>query len=271
MRQSLKRFFDVYRPFRKVMLGLFGFIALSQALNLVAPYLQGKVIDILIHEGSINRIYPLIAATFAVSIVRVVVLMYWRETYEIKYIDFSVPEHVNRSTLERVMSFSIGQHISENSGLKQSVISRGQHSLTTLAYTVLYQVVPMAIEVILLVGVLLYYSTALGLMVLAGVLMYVGITVFTNAHFRSNFKKIEEMHNHNAKFQGEVLRNVELVLVNAQEKRAVRECAESLGEVSDFTRNTWLGFMKYVMLRNLLLSLTKFSILAFGVLLAYSG
>ena len=271
MKQFLKRFIEVYKPFRWVMLGVFGFIALSQALNLVAPYLQGRVVDSLINKRPIDQIYLLVIATLAISIVRVVVLMYWRELYEIKHIDFSIPQHVNRSTLERILGFSIGQHISENSGIKQSVITRGQHSLTTMVYMILYQVLPTIVEVFFLVGVLLYYSEVLGLMVLSGVVIYVGFVISTNLHFRGNFKKLEEMYNENSKFQGEVLRNVEVVLANAQEKRAVRECDESLNEISNFARATWTRFNKFAALRNTIVGLTRFSVLAVGVLLVYKN
>lgn len=271
MKQFFTRLFEVYRPFRWAMLGVFGFIALSQALNLIAPYLQGKVIDDLIHQRPVGDIYLLVGATFVITIFRIVVLMYWKEVYEIKHFDYSVHQHVNRTTLERVLGYSIGQHISENSGIKQSVINRGQHSLTSLAFIMLYQVLPMIVEVVLLVGVLLYYSRALGAIVLVGLVLYVGFVVFTNARFRGAFEKQEDLYNANSKFQGEVLRNVEVVLTNAQEKRAVRECDESLTEVSDLARTNWVRFTRFAMVRNTIVGLTRFAILATGVLLVYQG
>lgn len=271
MKQFLRQLIQVYRPFHWTMIGVFGFIAFSQALNLIAPFFQGKVVDNLINKRPINQIYLLIGATLVVSIVRNVALMYWQELYEIKHIDFSVPQHVNYSTMEQVLGFSIGQHISENSGIKQSVISRGQHSLTTLVYMFLYGVLPMVVEVILLTGVLLYYSKVLGLIVLSGVVLYVACVALTNMRFRSNFKKLEEMYNENSKFQGEVLRNVEVVLSNAQEKRAVNECNESLGKISDFAKETWTRFTKFTALRNMIAGMTRFLILAVGVLLVYKG
>ena len=54
MKEFLKILMEVYKPFRRPMLGVFGFIALSQALNLAAPYLQGKVIDNLINQMPIS-------------------------------------------------------------------------------------------------------------------------------------------------------------------------------------------------------------------------
>lgn len=271
MRQFLKRFLEVYRPFRWAMLGVFGFIALSQALNLIAPYLQGKVIDGLINKRSIDQIYLLIGATLIVTLFRMVILMYWQEIYEIKNIDFSIPRYTNRTTLERLLCFSIGQHTSENSGIKQSKISRGQHSLTTLADMMLYQVLPMIIEVLFLIGVLLYFSKILGLLVLAGIALYVGFVLYMNHHFRTDFKKLEELHNKDSKFNGEVLRNVELVLANAQESRAIRECDESIAKVLDFSQSVWIRFTRWTVARNTIIAATRIAILTLGVILIYRG
>ena len=183
MKQFVKRLIEVYRPYRWAMLGVFAFIALSQAINLAAPYLQGKVIDNLINKRPIDQIYLLVLATLAMSVLHIVVVSYLRELYEIKNIDFSVPRHVSRTTMERMLGFSIGQHISENSGIKQSIISRGQHSLTTLAMQSLYQVLPTIVEVFFLIGVLLYFSLVLGSVALVGVVFYAAFVLFTHTHF----------------------------------------------------------------------------------------
>ncbi|TSC75206.1 MAG: Uncharacterized protein G01um101444_52 [Parcubacteria group bacterium Gr01-1014_44] len=271
MKQFLKRLIEVYRPYRWAMLGVFAFIALSQAINLAAPYLQGKVIDNLINKRPLDQIYLLVLATLAMSVLHIVVVSYLRELYEIKNIDFSVPRHVSRTTMERMLGFSIGQHISENSGIKQSIISRGQHSLTTLAMQSLYQVLPTIVEVFFLIGVLLYFSKVLGSVALIGVVVYTSFIIFTNTRFRSDYKKLEDMQNKNSKFQGEVLRNVELVLSNGQEQRAVRECDESFGEVADFGRDIATRFNRFAATRNMIVGLVRFSILATGVYLVYRG
>lgn len=270
MRQFVKKVAEIYQPYRWAMLGVFGFIACSQAVNLTAPYLQGKVIDNLINGESVSQIYILVGVTLAMSLLQIAI-MYFRELNEIKYIDFSVPRHVSRTTMERMLGFSIGQHISENSGIKQSVISRGQHSLTTLAMQTLYQVLPTIVEVIFLVGVLLWFSKTLGSVALVGVVGYGSFILFTNRSFRNDYKKLEEMHNNHSKFQGEVLRNVETVLSNAQEQRAVAECDKSFAEVAEFGRNVATRFNRFASVRNSLLAMVRFSVLATGVFLVYRG
>lgn len=261
----------MYYPFRFAMLGVFGFIALSQALQLISPFLQGKVIDGLVSKQSFGHTMMYVWAILGVAFVRIVVLAYIRDIYELKFIDFTVMRHVSQKTLERLLMFSIGQHVSENSGIKQSVINRGQHSLTALAHAVLYQVVPMCIEVVLLIGALLYWSPVLGCIALSGAVIYVVVVTFINNHFRDDLKESEKRYVESSRFHGEMLRNVDIVLANAQEARAVRECDEHLDRAIQFTRNMWMRFALFVTGRSTVVSLTRFGVMAAGVWLAVHG
>jgi ABC-type multidrug transport system fused ATPase/permease subunit len=271
MKEFIRKLVEIYKPFKRAMLGVFGFIFLTQALGLISPYLQGKVIDGLIGGKPFGQILLVVAAILAVIFLKNVFISCWRERYEIKRIDFSVFQHVNRKTLERLLSFSIGQHISENSGIKQSVITRGQHSLTSLAYMLLYDFLPMIIEVVLLVGILSYYSKTLGLIVLSGIAAYVSFTVYVNFKFRDDLKNLEKMFNENSKFQGEILQNIELVMVNSQEPKAVRECDNNLNEISVFGRSLWSRFSLFVATRNIIVGITRVSVLGVGAFLTYKG
>lgn len=271
MKQFMKRLYAIYKPFRFTMLGVFGFIAFSATLNLVSPYLQGKVIDSLINKRSIDQIYLLIVATLAMSIIHVVFVNYFRELYEIKNIDFRIPRHVSKSAISRLLGFSIGQHINENSGIKQSIISRGQSSLTNLAMQVLYHILPTIVEVFFLTGVLLYFSKILGGVTFVGVFVYISFIIFTNTRFRKDYKNHEDMITENSKFHGEILKNIEIVLSNSQEEKAIRECDENYAKVSNFGCDVAMRFNRFAAIRNLILGLVRFSILSTGVYLVNRG
>jgi ABC-type multidrug transport system fused ATPase/permease subunit len=270
LKQFVKRVVELYHPYKRAVLGVFGFIACSQAVNLVAPYLQGKVIDNLINSRSIGQIYLLVVATFVMTMLQISI-GYFREWYEIKHLDFAVPRHVRKTSMEKVLGFSIGQHTNENSGIKQSILQRGQNSLTTLAMQTLYMVIPTAVEVILLIGVLMWFSLTIGSVALLGIIGYGSFILYTNLTFRADYKKLEEMHNDYSKFQGEVLRNVEVVLSNSQEDRAVKECDENFGAVSDFGRDIGIRFNRFSSTRNLILGFVRFMILSTGVYLVFKG
>ena len=270
MRDFIKKLYEMYRPFRWKMSVVFLFIAFSSGFGLITPYLQGRVVDGLVSRQPINHIAWLIGAALLVALLHNL-FAHCRELYEIKNIDFSVRRHISHSTLQGVLGFSIGQHISENSGLKQSVINRGQHSLTTLAYQALYAVLPVMVEVCLLIGVLLYHDQIIGSVMLIGMAIYVSFVTFINSRFRADYRKLEEMHNEDSKFHGEVIRNVEVVLANAQETRAARECDENLGKVHDFASKIAIRFNRFALVRSTIIHLVRFSILLTGAILVYQG
>jgi len=267
LKQFVKKVFEVYRPFRLVMFGMLAFIAVAQIFNLFIPYLSGKVIDGMVTEKSLSYLFTLAGVTLLISLVRICILGFLREKYELMHIDFTIPAHVSHITLEKVLGFSIGQHVSENSGIKQSIISRGQHSLTALAYMMLYQVFPMIIEVIMLIGALLYFSLILGLVVLFGVLIFAIAVIYINCKFHKDFRKTEKMYNEDNKFRGEVLKNVELVISNAQESRAVKECDESLDKAQSWNQRLWLRFNVFATIRNVIIAFTSFCVLIIGICL----
>lgn len=271
MKQFVKKVLEMYKPFRWAILGMFGFIAISQAINLISPYLQGKIVDGLISGKPINGIFLLVGATLIISVLRIVMLSYWQDAYEIEKLHFPIQKHLYDKTLRKVLTFSIGQHIGENSGIKQSVINRGQHSLMTLAYQIMYQVLPTIVEVFLMVGILMWYSAILGFVTLTGIILYAGLAVYVNMRFRENMEKMEKMYNENFKLNNEVMRNIDFVIANAQESKAAKECDENFGKVAIFCQNTWVRFVRFLMANNVILGLTNFSILAIGVFLTHEN
>lgn len=200
-----------------------------------------------------------------------VVIGYYREIFELKNLDFAVPEHINRKTMEKILSLSVGQHISTNSAVKESVASQGQHALTTLAYTIVYEVFPIAVQVIFMIAALLYLSWPLGLVVIAGMALFVGAIIAGNLKIQGPLKEIEKKYHENSRFRSEVYRNAELVLVNNQERRAVRENVGNLRNVHMESQNIWLNFMKWAFARNIVVGLTRFAVMAIGAHYVYSG
>lgn len=97
---NLKKIYRVYWPFRFQMMGVFAFIITLQGLALIGPLLQGKTIDVISRRGSIVNAMVLAGLAFFVMFIRGVVIMYWREKYENKYLDFKIPRHVNYLTMD---------------------------------------------------------------------------------------------------------------------------------------------------------------------------
>ena len=118
-----------------------------------------------------------------------VVLGYWQDKIEIDKLDFDVPRTVTRKTLEKVLNFSIGQHENQNSGIKKSIIDRGQNALTEIASELIYQIFPTVLQVSVTVVALFIVAPPLGAIVLVGVIAFVTISLIQNKILAGDLRK----------------------------------------------------------------------------------
>lgn len=268
MKKFIKMTMDLYRPFRKAVLGMFAFIVVGQAMSLVSPYIYGKIIDAIISKKEISAIVILAGVSLLVHLFQDI-NNYLRDRFETSTFDYKVPRHISNKTLGKVLSFSIGQHNNENSGVKQSVINKGEHSLRTLAYNLAYDVFPMALRTIFTITVLMWFNVTLGLVVFVSSFLFVSMTIRMNLKLKDDLKIHNELWDETAKVHSEIIRNMEIVQVNAQEKKVAAEYDKELKKFSGFGVNLWKRYGNFSSLRNLLVSFTDFAVIAIGVYLVY--
>ncbi|MCC6934183.1 MAG: ABC transporter ATP-binding protein [Candidatus Yanofskybacteria bacterium] len=244
----LRRTLEVYRTFRGPATVVFALLVAGQLVSMARPYLFGVIGDGLIaaHADSpwatMAATLPFVGLILATSLVSNA-LWGLRQHIEVAHLDFEVGQLTARRTLERLMEFSPGQHMAENSGLKQSVVNKGQHSLSTMAYTVIYEVAPLVLEIFILLAGLLWMSWRVGAVVVSGIAVYLIATYLINRPFVPQLKRLEKMWHDDSRLYGEVMRNISLVQINAQEKRIVAETQESVARVNAFAKGIWLSYL----------------------------
>lgn len=268
--QFIARMVEIYRPFRKALFVVFVYLFLVQALSLTAPYFFGKVINLLLKKEALSVILLWATGALLLSLAKNFA-SYLKNRYELKVVDFSVRDYVSEETLKKILSLSMGQHRTQHSGLTQSVINRGEHSLSSLAFTVLYTGLPLVVEITLATAALLYLSLTLGIIVLCGIAVFTGITVFLNRKFHKRLKSLDTQSHRNHKTHSEILRNLALVQVNSQEERVKSEYVSSLKSFSDEAREVWLRYNFISLSRGSVISFTDYLVLIFGALAIYGG
>lgn len=251
------RILTAYRSFSKPASALLLLMVISQAVSMIRPWLFGMASDVLIqgHQKglSVHDTMPgilLIAGAVWLSSLVSNGLLAIRQTIETNHLDFGMDQLIKRRTLERLLEFSPGQHMAENSGLKQSMVSKGQHALNTLAYTGVYDLTPVILESTILIGILLYRSPLLGFVVIFGCIAFLVISTMMNRPFVPKLKKHEKMWHDDNRLHGEIMRNLPLVQFNAQEERIVQECDESTASVGAYAKSIWIPFQLKAALRN---------------------
>ncbi len=267
-RKFIMRVRRIYRPFRTAVFLVFSMMLLTEVFYLINPYIYGKIIDGIVSGKPMIDVIILLLITLVISQMNNL-LGYVRERIEIKKLDFEVDRYIADETLQKILDFSIGQHENQNSGIKKSIIDRGQHSLTTLAYTFIYEIAPVILRIIAITLALLILAPILGGMVFIGFAVLIIITIYLNISFRDGLKKIQDNHHEISKKHSEIIRNVTLVKTSAKEKDIANEYDLTLREFGDFAKKFWTKFISWALSRSLFLHFARFSVMLVGVYFVY--
>lgn len=256
MNGIVRQLSDLYDPFKKPARMLLFLIACEQACALVGPYFLGKVVDLLGTSHSFPDIVPP-AIMCGLGYAIVAFLDYIQEMRRLAYFDYEPQRHISKHTLRKILSFSIGQNLNENSGIKLSVIHRGESSLKQLASMAIYEMLPLLFQLSFSVMILLYFNLVLGLIVFLLISLFAFIVFHANRLLAPSLQVLQDLATESGRTHSEVLRNIEVVQVNAQEKRAITECDNKFLKFSEFGKALWKRYARFTLLRNTLVGVSR--------------
>mgnify|MGYP001602340719 FL=1 len=268
-RQFLEQVWAIFGPLKWRILTALSLITLIQALSLVGPYVQGTILDNISRGTAMSQTYWLIALAGGIMLFSHLI-GFGRERFEVNKVDFDIDEAANDQTMFRMMSLSIGQHNALHSGVKQSIINRGQNSLTALVNMFVYEIAPTITRVIIMTIAMCWLSMTMGLIVLTALILFVSLTLWMNHTFKGKLKKLEKMWNRESKFRNEIVQHVCHVLVNAQEKKARTEADTKYQETVEFAKPLWLRFLVYAYLKSMTIIFARLGLMALGAYYIYS-
>jgi ATP-binding cassette, subfamily B, heavy metal transporter len=267
----LSKLKETYRPHLKVVALIVFFILLQEGFALAGPYIYGKIIDGITQHQEITYLIKLCLISLAILLLNDTMLRNWVDRIEIKHFDFDIRRTVATKTLDRMMEFSIGQHENQNSGLKKSIIDKGQAALVELASDLIYQIFPAFLQISVTIIALFVVAPILGVIILAGVLLVIIMILLTNRVVGGDIIKIQDMYVESEKRQSEYLRNMPLVKSNAKEKQVLKEYDDNLLRINNFGKKVWLKFNLFLQARSLIPSITRITVLIMGIYLVFKG
>lgn len=259
-----------YKPFKRILVGIFVFMIIRRGISMLMPCCFGRVIDIVIAGSMAQTAFLWIGVALVIYTIDSA-LGYFQDKLEIKHLDFDVHKSIAWKTLNKIMGFSIGQHQNENSGLRQSVIEKGQHSCCTLAYLTIYDIMPLIVEIGLIMAALFYLNYILGLVMFAGMTLFIASIIYTNIWLRKEMVEFNDLGYKNDKIYTEILRNVCLIQTNAQEYKMISEYDNHLGNFNQLGKKLWIKYAASNIIKNLVIGITKCVILIIAVCLIYKG
>ncbi|MDB5188520.1 MAG: transporter related protein [Candidatus Nomurabacteria bacterium] len=266
----IKKLLQFFRPFWKHLAVIVGILIITQLLGTLSPYLFGLSVDAVIHKNvHLTFVYLFIA--FCISFTSSQLLWWFKESYELKFLDDHVNKALSVEALNTMFGFSIGQHINEHSGVKQSIVSKGQNSMTNLLYTILYTVLPAILQVLVTLTVLAIFDYRVALTALFFVILYITIATFVNQGFFPKIVEVRKKNQAKSKTESELYRNSTLVISEAQETATIKDFSSFSQEVADFSTSTWLGYLRPYYTTKSLITIGQYTTLAVGVYLILIG
>ncbi len=268
MRKQLHRLRTFCGPFVRPAIAVLGLLVLGQAILLTIPWFQGKLIDQLFASVPHRELYTTVALMCGALVVHNLIE---RITWEANVYGLLNPisRHAATISMERLTKLSIGQHIRENSGIKQTIISSGQASIRALVDMSLNQVLPLLVELSAVTVILMIKSWQLGCVLLVGTITFALWSFFMNRTIHPKLIQQQDLANHEGKFRGEILKNMDLVLQSAQEDRAIRESDASVATVQQGHRSIWLPYVNQATWRDNVVTATRAVIMLVGINLVF--
>ncbi len=266
----LKKTWGILRPFRTAFFVIFLFAMLVEGIGVIAPYFFGKIVDAVLVSKSLEQALLFVCISGGALLLEIAVAQI-KNIYELRHFDYLVNSYLSIEGLSKTLSFSLGQHKNEHSGIKQSVLSRGSHSLQSAAYTISYDVFPTALSTLFAMIAILWLQPIVGVISIVGAAIYIAWTLWMNRKFDVSITKMQKMWNENSRLESEIVRNVEVVKVNAQEKRVLRELGSQWTKIADHGRKMWTQFSYLDSFRNASSILIRIAGMAIAVLLVFNG
>ena len=218
-KKFIKKVFLLFKPFWKYIVINILLLLVIQLMGTFAPYLFGKSVDAITNHNARLTLLLMLGA-FAVSLFQSEFLWYIKEHIEINKLDSHIEKHFSTFSLKKMLNFSIGQHINEHSGIKQTIVNKGQSSLTQLMYMAFYNVLPNVIQILVTLLVLFIFDwrVASTAFIFAG--LYIYMVFKRNKKSYLDIDEIRKKNQAQSKLQSELYRNSNLVISEGQEEEA---------------------------------------------------
>jgi len=258
----------LYKPFHKNVFVILLFIGSLEGLSLLSPIIYGKIINSFFLGSSLQTTLSFIALSLALYIV-MGGIDYWNDRYALKYFEFKVQQYISNIIFEKNLSFSIGQHLSTHTGIKQNIVSRGQSSLMSLAFMFSFDIVPSVLRILFVIFLLLYTSILVGGVVVCGACLFIYATIKINKVITPKAKIMQNLWQENGKLQHEFISNITLVKSHSQEQKVFAEYDRNSSGVRRFCSLLWTRYSTFMLLRSSIPIITRITIMVIGAILVY--
>jgi ABC-type multidrug transport system fused ATPase/permease subunit len=266
----LKRTVYLFRPFWSICILVSTILLLGQIIGTFAPYLFGKAIDAVIHVNE-RRVILFLGLSFSFAVIQQIGFAWAREYFELTKLDENTDQYFSSLALKKMLSFSVGQHVNEHSGIRQTIVTRGQNALNEYVNNMLYVLIPNFFQVGTTLVLLAWVEWRVALVALTFVCLFIWISQSRHKRFFDRIDVIQKKRRAHTKMQTEFFRNSTLVIAEAQEGRASREYDGDGEAYLSYSESVWLPYLHSFYMGRPIIVVGQYASLGVGVYLIFIG
>lgn len=255
-----------FQPLYKEMAILFSLLVIGQSIFLIIPYLNGRLIDGLANRSPISSMVEVVVFIL-LTYVLTGFINRLREIYEIKTYDYDVYKVTEKNALKSLFSFSVGQHINENSSFRISVLSKGATAIQGISNLIIYSILPYGLQIILGSLAIFYISPYIGAIVFVTAIVFCSAIFITNKSITPQLSQAKDNWNNQEKMFGEILKNIKLIKLSVKEDMMLDRYLKSFDDNATKTKPIWYRFVNNQYTQNNILNFGQTLSLLAGVLL----
>lgn len=241
IQKTLGRIWQLYKPFRLAIGAALVLALIAQGVTLLTPYLLGKLINGFNLNLPTEALLKIALFIFIAKFLEVSV-NYTLSILEIRKFEMDIKLHLAAQTLKHVSQFSIGQITNENSGFRQSIITKGENAVISIADLLITDLLPTIARTIVTAIALLWLSPPVCAIVITGVFLFIATSYRLNSKMIAPVKRHRGIQNKLDTQYSEVMRNMRLIMVNAQESGTIRDYIGSYEKLSADVKNEWTSY-----------------------------
>ncbi|MCU0660676.1 MAG: ABC transporter ATP-binding protein/permease [Candidatus Pacebacteria bacterium] len=269
-RKFLKTTAELFRPFYGWISVVLLLMLAGQVLGTFSPYLFGRGVDAVTH-GDVQGTFVFLLIAFAFSAVQQNILPWIREIFELNHLDDQIEGSLSHRMLQKMFSFSIGQHINEHSGVKQSIVNRGMNALQNFIERLIYGILPNILQIIATLIILAFFDWRVAVVAISFVVIYVFLAYRTNGKFFPMIDEVRRKKQEHSKLQSELFRNAPLVISEGQEEKVASAYKQEHDRVTSFHNKMWIDFLRPYYKSRSLLTIGQYVSLALGTYFILQG
>lgn len=218
---------------------LFVFLIAVEILSLSIPHFTGKIVDSLSEGSTVEILITIFLSLIGIRVLSNIVGTV-QGIFEVKYIDMTIEDGLVAQIYTKIRTIPVGQTMLKHSGLKQTIISKGINGLLNTTFTLVSQLIPNILRLIVacvgLFGIHLY----VGLSGFVSIIVALSFILFFTPRLYKKLVINNALDDELEKNHSDFLRFSSLVKLSGNEKHLSDELLRERHVVTKLAQKLWI-------------------------------